>query len=72
MAQLVRASEQNSVVMDSNPLQANFLYLLLKILQWCILYVSNHLANNVITCARLHFKQMWQLMKAKTAMKCKH
>ena len=58
MAHSVRVSEQNSVIMDSNPPQANFLCLLLKILQWCILYVSNHLATNVITCARLHFKQM--------------
>ena len=34
LAQSVRASERNSVVMGSNPTQANFLQLLLKILQW--------------------------------------
>ena len=28
------ACEQNSVVVDSNPTQTNFLWLLLKILQW--------------------------------------
>ena len=33
-AQSVRASERNSLVMGSNPTQANFLWLLQIILQW--------------------------------------
>ena len=42
VARLVRVSERNSVVVDSKPTQANFLLLLLKILQWIISYVSIH------------------------------
>ena len=69
VAQLVTASERNSVLVGSNPTQANFLWLLLKILQWWIPYVSIHSATNVITCARLRLKEMWRLTKAKTEMK---
>ena len=36
--QSVRVSERNSVIVGSNPTQANFLQLLLKIFQWCIPY----------------------------------
>ena len=39
MAQSVRTCEQNSVVVGSSPTQANFLQLLLKILQWWITYI---------------------------------
>ena len=39
IAQLVRASERNSVVVSSDPTQANFLQLLLKIFLWWIPYV---------------------------------
>ena len=44
IAQLVRASKRNSLLMSSNPTQANFLQLLLRILQWWIPYVSVHSA----------------------------
>ena len=39
IAQSVRASEWNSMVVGSNPTQANFLQLLQRILQWWIPYV---------------------------------
>ena len=42
LAQSVRASERNWVVVGSSPTQANFLWLLLKILQWWISY-KNHI-----------------------------
>ena len=42
IAQLVGASKRNSVVMGSNPTRTNFLYLLLKILQWWIPHLSIH------------------------------
>ena len=38
IAESLRASERNSVVLGSDPTQANFLKLLLKILQWWIQY----------------------------------
>ena len=44
IAQFVRESERNSVVVGSNPTQANFLYLLQRFLQWWIPYVSTHSA----------------------------
>ena len=34
ITQLYLVSERNSVVVGSNPTQNNFLYLLLKIIQW--------------------------------------
>ena len=40
----VTASEQKSVVVGSNPTQVYLLKLLLRILQWWILYVSVHSA----------------------------
>ena len=33
------------------------------------IYISIHSAANVITCARLRLKQMWQLTRASTKMK---
>ena len=39
IAQSVRASERNSVVVGSNPTQASFLQLLLKIVPWLIPHV---------------------------------
>ena len=37
--------DYNLITLDSNPTQANFLWLLLRILQWCISYVSVHSAT---------------------------
>ena len=34
VGQSIRASERNSVVVGSNPAQANFLWLLQKIIHW--------------------------------------
>ena len=71
--QSVRESERNSVVVGSNPTQANFLELLLKSLQWWIPHVSIiHSAGNVITCRRFQLKQMWGLKKAISEVKCEH
>ena len=43
-------------------------------IKFYILYICTctYTATNVITCARLHLKQMWQLTKAKTEMKREH
>ena len=70
IAQLVRASEQNSVAAGSNPTQVNFLQLLLKSFNGE--YHIYHPATNMITCARFCLKQMWQLAKAMVEMKHKH
>ena len=72
IAHLVRASEQKSVVVGSNPTQATFLLLLLKILQCWIPYVSIHSAANVNTCTRFCIKEMWHLAKAMAKTKCEH
>ena len=72
IAQSVKASERNSVVVGSNPTLANFLWLLLKILQWWIPYVSIHSATSVTTFARVRLMQMWWLTKTKTEMKREH
>ena len=45
IAQLVRASERNSVVVVSDPRQEKFLDLLQRILHWWIPYVSVHSAT---------------------------
>ena len=45
IAQLVRASKHNLVIVASNPIQDNFLLLALKILQQRIPYVSAHSAT---------------------------
>ena len=47
IAQAVRASERNPVAVGSNHTQANFLQLLLRILQWWIPYISVHSAANM-------------------------
>ena len=72
IAQVFRVSERCSVVMGWNTIRANFLSLLLKILQWWIPYVSIHPPVYVITCARLRLKQIWWLLKAKTEMIHEH
>ena len=54
VAQSVRASERNSVVVGSNPTQANFQHLIQRIPQWwisCIfIYVSIYLYMHIPTC----------------------
>ena len=72
IAQSVKVSQWNSVVVGSNPSQADSLWLLLRIPQWWIPYVLIHSTTNVITCVRLRLKRMWRLTKAKTAMRCEH
>ena len=59
----VRTSGRNSVVVGSNPTQA-----MNTVNTICI----SHSTANMITCARLCLKQMWQLKKAIAEMKCKH
>ena len=72
IAHLVRASEENSVIVGLILTQHNFLKLLLKILQWRIPYVSIHSSTNVIASGRLRIKQMRWLNNAKNKIKPEH
>ena len=68
----VRTFERNLVVVSSNPTPANFLKLLLKLIQWWIPYASIHVATHVITYARFCLKQVSQLTKAMVKMRREH
>ena len=46
------------MVLGADASQANFLWLLLKILQWLIPDVSIHSATNVIITVRIDLKQI--------------
>ena len=73
IAESVRASELNSVLVSSNLTQANFLELLLRILQWWIPYVSVHFTALIwLPVQDLALKQMWQLTKDRAEMRCDH
>ena len=70
IAQSVRASERNSVVVGSNPTQVNFLWLLQRILQWWIPYASVHSATLMwLLQEKFRLKQMRRMTKTIAKMK---